>query len=1107
MLRLLLVILTIAILIPLASFAQGDSAFVDPEIEEELQNGKVRVLIVLKDDEQKGLGIASIKSRKDKIKEVQDKVINDLQNKGLGIAEQRNVRRLENAPIITTEIDASDLDSLASNPNVEAIFLDKILSVTLATSIVTVEANTVWGEKVNGTNLTGAGQNICVMDTGIDINHTTFAGKIVDQKCYCSIATATTVGCCQNATDSTNATDDHGHGTHVASIAASNGDGIIGVAKDSGIVALKVCNSSGACSLADLALAIDYCTNNSDVFNISGITGSIADGGAYATQGDCPTSLDSVIDTAVGAGILVTFATGNQGNTTGVGHPACARNSTSVGGTTANGASIGTYSNRGPLIDLVAPGSSILAANLGGGTILRTGTSMATPHVAGIGAILAQNARLRNKTFDPQLVEVILEQSAGDTGGFRLVNAIAALVKANTNLTYNTSNNSLSNQNVGTVFFRDATNISRLGDCFNITSGNITLHHESNSNCTQYNKTVRLRMEGLSFHEATPLINNTPCNSTICQNITYGGGILTFDVLHFSSYTAGTAVNLSIRDDTDNESRFVDEQVTFFANFTNSTGPVNTTDGACEIAINSTGTYSNFTNMTFNTSINQFTYNQTFSDDLNGTFNVTCTSFNETLVAIDNFEIKNDTIAPVVTLVAPANNSIQNVSVLAVFTYNVTDNTSISSCSLYLNGTLNSTDTTISKGVDQTFNVTMSIGTISWNVSCTDSGNNNATSNTFVFIMNATNTAPVRIANISNQSWPEDTNQTIELAGIFNDTDGDSLTYTAQVGSNITVVIDNSTANATLTPAANFSGISSIVFFAFDVVNANASSNNVTLNVTFVSDLPIFTGTLANQSWTAGNDNDNAFDLDNYFTDADNATLIYDSNGTSSISVSIADGQVSFSQGSSYTGTEIVTFNASDGVNTTYSNAVTLTVNAASSSGGGSGGSGGGGCTSTCSPAGFVGCSGTSEIVCEDTNGDGCRTSVLRSCADGYACSAASQACVIETCLEEWLCEDWEECTGTQTRSCIELNGCDTEDNKPSTTQECTPPEEVILSIQEPELEEVTADVVSEEEVIEEPEGQTIVIRSAIAAILLLGMGTFIWKRHKSFLKGKKSKK
>jgi hypothetical protein len=744
-----------------------------------------------------------------------------------------------------------------------------------------------------------------------------------------------------------------------------------------------------------------------------------------------------------------------------------------------------------------------------------SGTSMSTPHVAGVGALLAQASDLRGDTFDPVATEATLEDTSEGIGGFRQVQSMSALLFQATNYTYNNTDMSVSKDNSGKVQFRSQQDPARMGQCFAFSSNNITLD-AANANCTQYNNTATIELTNLTFGIAVPKRNGVACEEPQCQNVSFADGTLTFDVLGFSSYTAGLGVNLSISDETDTVVKFPSDQVDFLANFTNSTGAANFTDGACQISLNSTGTYGSLQNMIYNSTSELFELNSTFNNALNGTFNVTCTSFGETLSTIDNFTISTDSIAPNVTNLAPSNNTEWNTSSTVVFNYTVSDNSTIVNCSLYTNGTLKQTKTDIVRGANENLNASLTNGVYSWMVSCNDGSSNNANSSTWLVDVQVTNSPPVFIANISNQSWAEDTVHTINLTPIFNDTSDDTLGYTAQVSTNFTVVIDNSTTLVNITPAANFTGFGNIVFTAHDSLGQTNVSNNVTLNVTPVNDEPKFSGTISSQSWNKGSDKNNAFDLDDYFSDVDNTTLTYGYNGTSTINVSI-DGSnvVSFDSGSTFTGTEYVQFNATDGTNTTISNTITLTVSTPSTSGGGGGG--GGGCVNSCSTPGFISCSGSkSELLCGNYDADSCYETITAACLEGQHCVSGS-GCV--PCSEEWLCDDWQACDGgNQMRTCTEINGCGTFNNRPEEVRTCVEAPEILSIDSAPEATAaVTGNAAEDVNVTYEdsntcgdgvcsagefcPEDCSKQIRKGLLVVLSFGMGGYALFRWNSFFK------
>jgi len=171
--------------------------------------------------------------------------------------------------------------------------------------------------------------------------------------------------------------DDYSHGSHVAGIAAAetfNLTGIAGIAWDTPIMVLKVLNSGGEGSSTDVAEAILYAADNgARVINLSlGASQEfqvIKNAVIYARSKDC----------------LVIAAAGNSGGA--VEYPAAQPEALAITATT-NDDQTTSFSNRGPQVDLAAPGVNILSANSTGSYYFNTGTSMSTPHVSGVAALV-----------------------------------------------------------------------------------------------------------------------------------------------------------------------------------------------------------------------------------------------------------------------------------------------------------------------------------------------------------------------------------------------------------------------------------------------------------------------------------------------------------------------------------------------------------------------------------------------------------------------------------------------------------------------------------------------------------------------------------------------
>ncbi|MBT5030449.1 S8 family serine peptidase [archaeon] len=293
-----------------------------------------------------------------------------------------------------TEINEEELDELLSDPNVISIEEDEIASLFLDGTIPIINADDTWIKQKTSINITGNGETVCVIDTGINASHPALANRVLAEKCFCDVTNLGSGGCCpDNTNEDTSAKDDHSHGTHVAGIVASNDTTYTGVAPAVNIVAVKVTNSSGAALFSDIEQGINYCRTNAETYNISVITLSLG-GGTYSADCDASySSLTTEVDTATANNITVVAATGNAGSTTTISSPACIDNVIAVSSSDAN--AVPSYADRNSITDILAPGGDtvnyIKSTDYdGSGTRSKYGTSMATPHVAAAIALLQQ---------------------------------------------------------------------------------------------------------------------------------------------------------------------------------------------------------------------------------------------------------------------------------------------------------------------------------------------------------------------------------------------------------------------------------------------------------------------------------------------------------------------------------------------------------------------------------------------------------------------------------------------------------------------------------------------------------------------------------------------
>ena len=256
-----------------------------------------------------------------------------------------------------------------------------------------VNAPEIWAGGDGFSGSTGEGITIAVIDSGVDLDHPEFSGRIVPGYDF---------------VDGDGYADDgNGHGTHVAgTIAAANdGIGVTGIAHDARIMPLRVLNRDGYGWTRDIISAVRWAAdNNADVINMSlgagGYSQAMADAIQYASE----------------LGSVVVMAAGNSG----IGQPdypaAFAINHGIAVGAADRSRSLAGFSNRAGETELdyiTAPGVGIYSAVPGGGYATFNGSSMAAPHVAGVAGLL--------KSHDPSLsasaVEDLLTGSASNASG------------------------------------------------------------------------------------------------------------------------------------------------------------------------------------------------------------------------------------------------------------------------------------------------------------------------------------------------------------------------------------------------------------------------------------------------------------------------------------------------------------------------------------------------------------------------------------------------------------------------------------------------------------------------------------------------------------------
>ena len=305
----------------------------------------------------------------------------------------------------TYSIAADEADALPSGYNPEDGFghvdakrsFEKLLGITLDDAadlggnlwgLDNIGAPEVWTGSNGFSGATGSGTVIAVIDTGVDLDHPEFQNRIAQGFDF---------------VDYDNIADDgEGHGTHVAGTiaGADDGEGITGVAPDASIMPIRVLDDEGYGYISDIIAGIRWAADNdADVINLSlgggGYSQAMADAVAYASD----------------LGSVVVMAAGNDGGRSPIYPAAHAETHGIAVGAVDQDKSLASFSNRAGLtfLDYVtAPGVGIFSSTPNGNYDYYSGTSMASPHVAGIAALLKSH----DESLTPESIENLITSTA-----------------------------------------------------------------------------------------------------------------------------------------------------------------------------------------------------------------------------------------------------------------------------------------------------------------------------------------------------------------------------------------------------------------------------------------------------------------------------------------------------------------------------------------------------------------------------------------------------------------------------------------------------------------------------------------------------------------------
>ena len=401
------------------SVAAGEEDPIGPGVLEAIaRDGSASIVVSLKDEDIPDVSPGrsgeehgkSLSARGHSVSKAQDEALADIGDDELEVR-----RRFAAVPAVSAEAKSeAAVRKLARKGRVRRIDLDVGGQGDLAVSVPRIGADQRFAAGNDG-----EGTVVGIIDTGIDTDHPDLADDVLAQACFGFRPAANGGPFCANGTTRQTgpgaAEDLSGHGTHVSGIVTSRGvQASRGVAPGAGIVALRVMD---ACSFAgcfyafsEIVAALDYIILNNATLGVQVINMSLGTSALFAGNCDNATAFTqagaSAVNTLRAMGVITFASAGNNNNSIGMGAPACLSNVVSVGA--ANNLDVAApFTNGNATTDIFAPGVSIRSSLRNGGTVVASGTSMASPHAAGCAALLIQTGYTT-----PAAIEARLKTSA-----------------------------------------------------------------------------------------------------------------------------------------------------------------------------------------------------------------------------------------------------------------------------------------------------------------------------------------------------------------------------------------------------------------------------------------------------------------------------------------------------------------------------------------------------------------------------------------------------------------------------------------------------------------------------------------------------------------------
>lgn len=636
--------------------------------------------------------------------------------------------------LMATTLTEEQIEQIEKLSVVEKIEFVPLFSASLQDSSVQINASSSWNLQQNAVNLTGTGETICVIDTGVDFTHLDLRTKnltcVID--CY-------NKACVENCS----VLDDNNHGTHAAGIAAAS-SGINGAAKGANLIGLKVLDAGGnshpTTGSIDIMNAIQWCVTNRETYNISVVSMSLGTSALFGTA--CDSSFSSTITPAINNATLfnisVIVASGNSGpgiprNTTAISAPACIANSTAVSAVDKDD-SISSYGHYNNLTDFFAPGTNINSTLAGGGYVISSGTSMSAPHVSAAFALIRQFYRLQTDLiYKPSQIETTLKNNGKNItvpDGYNItrINIYGAIISLDS-LKPNVSLTSPQNNQVSPIknrtFECNATDLQLKNTTLFLWNSTSSIINQTSSTFSQASNTLNYNITNIS--EGTYHWNCLNYDQN--ENSAFASSNFTFTV-------GGILSTLSSPSDN---------------SFTNN----NDTNFTCES--NSESTYSLINNNFYLWNSSSLIYNET--KNISGLSNIT--AFNFTLpaetnylwncfasnnnsnssFASSNYSLTYDTTMPNITLISPTDSYSATGTQTITFQYNLTDNLNITQCNLILNSVNVAANDSLITNTTNNILYSVSEGAYSWQINCTDKANNIGNSSSRTLTINSPSTS------------------------------------------------------------------------------------------------------------------------------------------------------------------------------------------------------------------------------------------------------------------------------------------------------------------------------------------------------------------------------